>query len=100
MEERIRFVGDPALDDWEASSPAVVQITLRDGRRLTKRVDWPKGMPENPMTPEELEGKFLDLAEMRMPRERAERLCDLVNALERVDDVGQLAELLAVEQGA
>ena len=44
-------------DRW----PAEVEIELRDGRTLSERVDFPKGDPENPLTPTELEGKFREL---------------------------------------
>lgn len=98
MIDRIRFVGDPELDPWEAPSPAIVSITLNDGRTLTQRVDWPKGMPADPFSRQELEGKFLDLATTRIPRDRAQRLLNLINGLEGVEDVGEIAELLQVRE--
>lgn len=96
MIDRVRFVGDPNLDPWEAPSPAVVRVTLHDGRAFTQRVDWPKGMPRNPFTRAELESKFLELATTRISRDRAERLLGLVNRLERVEDVEEIAALLRV----
>lgn len=41
---------------------SILTIHLSDGRTLTKRVDYPKGEPENPLTQEELEEKFRGLA--------------------------------------
>ena len=40
----------------------VVTIVLDDDRRLRKRVDYSKGMPENQMTSRDLDAKFLSLA--------------------------------------
>jgi len=37
-----------------------MEITLKNGRKLSGRVDFPKGEPENPMTEEDLTAKFLD----------------------------------------
>ena len=42
--------------------PAEVAIELHDGRTLSHRVDYPKGDPENPLTPPELELKFRSLS--------------------------------------
>ena len=41
---------------------SILHITLVDGTRLTYRVDYPKGEPENPLTDEEIEDKFVSLA--------------------------------------
>lgn len=35
---------------------------MKDGTTLSRRVDYPKGEPENPLTDEELEAKFVSLA--------------------------------------
>jgi len=98
MIDRVRFIGDPELDAWEAPAPAVVSVTLKDGRSLSRRVDWPKGMPQDPMTRSELEAKFLELATTRISRDRAERLLELIGHLEHVEDVGELADLLRVAE--
>jgi 2-methylcitrate dehydratase PrpD len=93
---RTRLVGDPAMDAWRAAAPAVVEVTTRDGRTLTARVDWAKGRRENPMTKAELEGKFMDLAMTRMPRAAASRLMETVYGLDRLADVNELGALLQV----
>lgn len=53
-------------DELTALSPkkraAVVEVKTTDGKIFTARVDIPKGEPENPMTPSEIENKFLQLA--------------------------------------
>lgn len=41
---------------------AVVEIKTKDGNIFRERVDFPKGEPENPMTPYEVENKFIQLA--------------------------------------
>ena len=41
---------------------SILTIHLSDGKTQTKRVDYPKGEPENPLTKEELEEKFRELA--------------------------------------
>lgn len=41
---------------------SILNITMKDGTTLSHRVDYPKGEPENPLTDEELEAKFMSLA--------------------------------------
>jgi len=43
-------------------SPAVVEIKTITGESYVKRIDCPKGEPENPLSNEELEEKFISLA--------------------------------------
>lgn len=41
---------------------SVLHLTLVNGTKLSHRVDYPKGEPENPLTDEEIEEKFVSLA--------------------------------------
>lgn len=41
---------------------SILTIHLSDGRTLSNRVDYPKGEPENPLTQDEQEAKFRELA--------------------------------------
>ncbi len=52
-------------DEFTALFPeksiAVVEIITHDGHSFIKRVDFPKGEPENPLTDKEIEEKFISL---------------------------------------
>jgi 2-methylcitrate dehydratase PrpD len=72
-----------------------VTITLKDGRRLHKRVAQAKGQPKNPLTVAELEAKFRDCASRVLPAARAESILSAVRTLETVPDVGALGRMLA-----
>lgn len=41
---------------------SIIHINLQDGQTLTHRVDYPKGEPENPLSDNEIEEKFISLA--------------------------------------
>jgi 2-methylcitrate dehydratase PrpD len=71
-----------------------VTITLRDGRRLRRRVSHAKGQPQNPLTDAELTAKFRDCAARALPPERVEAVLAAVRGLETLSDVGTLARLL------
>lgn len=85
-----------ASDELTALVPekrsAIVEVQLRDGRKLSERVDLPKGEPENPMTDDELQAKFVDLAMYGgRTRQEAEAIADCVwNIEERIDELWKL----------
>jgi len=65
---------------------SVVEVTLKDGRRLERRAESFKGMPDNPVSPSELAEKFNLLT-----REAAcNGLLDRLLAFEKVKDVWSL----------
>lgn len=60
---------------------AEVTVRLRDGREHARLVLLPKGEPENPLTVEELQAKYLDLARAGgLDADRAQRLMHAVRA--------------------
>jgi 2-methylcitrate dehydratase PrpD len=98
MMKRVTLRGDAELDTWTSHAPAVVEVTTKDGRRLVRRVDWPRGSKANPMTRQELEDKFYWLASTVMTRGRAERIAGIVERLEELPDLSELTSLLAAEK--
>ncbi len=63
-------------DPGQAKDSARVVVTLRDGRVLERHVAHNLGTPDNPMTDQQLEDKFLALAVPVVGRPRAERLVE------------------------
>lgn len=58
---------------------AIVEAVLQDGSHKQVRVDYPKGEPENPITPAELMAKFMDLATWSGVKiDTAERIADTI----------------------
>jgi 2-methylcitrate dehydratase PrpD len=63
MASRVDVEVDPDMDAiYPGRYAGIVTIVLNDGRRLRRRVDDPKGMPENPMTSDDFTAKFISLA--------------------------------------
>ena len=60
---------------------ARVRVTLKDGRMLASEPAIARGNPENPLTDNELRGKYRSLAEPVLGVERAARIERLVDAL-------------------
>jgi len=74
----------------------ILEITLADGRRISGRADFGKGSPANPMSYEEVADKFRECAGFsRWPKDKAERIIELVKGLEELRDVRELTALLS-----
>src|SRR6266480_4953624 len=54
----------------------ILHVTLKDGKTLTKRVDYPLGNAKNPVSDGELERKFLRLVEPAMGRDHCAKILD------------------------
>ena len=72
---KVRCVGNAECDAiFPNQFPAVLRITTRDGRQHEHKVLANRGGPDNPLTREELESKFLANASRSVPAEIAARL--------------------------
>ncbi|GKS84752.1 MmgE/PrpD family protein [Acidovorax sp. SUPP1855] len=92
MVGRIGAVVDPEIDAaFPGRRSARVDIETHDGRRLAWLQPDRKGDPELPLSDEELEGKFLELAAPVVGAERARRLLGNLWALDRATDLHGLA---------
>ncbi len=75
-----------------------VTITLKDGRKLQRRVARAKGQPMNPLTDAELETKFRDCVARVLGPAQSDELLAAIQALETLPDAGALARLLAARR--
>ncbi|HEV8519007.1 MAG TPA: MmgE/PrpD family protein [Burkholderiales bacterium] len=72
-----------------------LDITFKDGRRFTLRVDAAKGSPEFPMDEDEVAQKVRECAQFSgWAGSRTEKLIEQILRLEQVDDVRSIAGLL------
>lgn len=68
--------------------PAIVSVHLASGKEFSKRVRFPKGDPENPLTWDELSVKFASLAMRALPPKQCDQI---INAVKRMKPSGALA---------
>jgi len=74
----------------------IIDIELTDGRVISGRADFGKGSPANPMSDEELADKFRECAAWGgLSKPNAEKVVDLVFALEKLKSVRELTRLLS-----
>ena len=95
VREKVELLGDDELSRAMPSRQGIVEIALRDGRRLRHHTRAVRGTPDNPMTRAEVDAKSYDLLAPVIGRAKARKLCDAVWNLERLADVRRLRPLLA-----
>jgi 2-methylcitrate dehydratase PrpD len=94
------LVHDPALDaNYPERYTSVVELILRDGRTVSRRVEFARGTRENPLTPDEVRAKYFRLTGPVIPRARAEALMAAVDRLDRAGDLTTLVALLRKKTG-
>jgi len=92
---RLRF---PKNDIRLAKLPgsAIVEIITKDGKRFVSQVDKQKGMPNDPVTDEEVKTKFKKLSEPVVGTKRSKKIMEDVMHLEDFCDVNDLTKLLTI----
>ena len=61
---------DDEFGDELEQAPGRVVVTMKDGSRHEKKVWYASGTPQNPMTPAQIEAKFLDCTKQSRSEER------------------------------
>jgi 2-methylcitrate dehydratase PrpD len=91
---KIEYKPDDELARLLPVRVAVVEITLKDGSRLSDRVEAVRGTVRNPMTRDEIVDKARDLMTPVLGRTQTQRLIDAVLSLEAAGDLRPLRPLL------
>ena len=70
-----------------------VELTLKDGRKLSRQVDIPRGDPRDPMEEDAISDKLRRFASLRTGRD-AEGIIDFCLRLDEVKNINELAEMI------
>lgn len=98
LASKVAVEADPELEkSYPEMLPAVVELETNKGLKVSKRADFQKGHSRNPLTDEELRGKFKNLASKFMKERQISDLISAVYNLEEIDDVGKLAKMLVLQ---
>ncbi len=96
--QKVEVVADPEIEKvFPALQRVIVHIDTRDGRSFRKQLDYPKGDPRNPLTDQEVEEKFMALADGVLSRDAQKRVKDAIWNLERVGSVSELMALMEAD---
>ena len=94
LRSRIELRGDDALTRAMPSRQGIVELTLKDGRKVRNHVTAVRGTAQNPMTRAEVDEKCYHLMAPILGKKRARALCDAVWAIEKIKDTRKLRSLL------
>jgi 2-methylcitrate dehydratase PrpD len=80
----------------EAFGPATVKVYLKSGRKLEARVEKARGNPENPMSQQEVEDKYLDCCSGILTERSIDRSLSLLADLDNLETIGELTDCFRV----
>jgi 2-methylcitrate dehydratase len=79
----------------EYTAGTTVEITMKDGRRVSKHVELPRGEPENPFSEQDHINKLNWMgSHLGMKQEQIDRLREGLGNLDRVEDIREVTRLL------
>jgi 2-methylcitrate dehydratase PrpD len=94
--EKIHPSADPTWDESKQLS-SEMEVRMRNGALYQKKVDYPRGTQENPLTKEELVNKFEDCVSYGgkpLPKGNIKRILSMIDGLEKVTDIRRVIPLL------
>jgi 2-methylcitrate dehydratase len=97
--EKVKVERNAELTSLYAEAVAnIVHAKLKDGRTLTKRVDYPLGNARNPVSDEQLVGKFDALVVPKIGDAAAKRIVDLGWNLDQAANVNELMKACVIRK--
>jgi 2-methylcitrate dehydratase PrpD len=101
MAKRVRHEEIPP--EKKTSLVPEVRIRLKDGRTFSRSTEFPQGHPRNPASDQHLKDKFRDCVSysaLRISRDRVDEAIDMVDNLEKLDDVSKIIRVLTPQRTA
>lgn len=97
LSDRVAFAVDPQADEAFSQQQMVCTIRVRlvDGEILVGERPFPRGDSQDPLTPDEIDDKFITLCTPVLGIDRAARLQEAVDSMDRLGDIRVLSRLLA-----
>ncbi len=93
--DKIKVIPNEEFDRlFPASQPSRITIVTKDGRKLSARVDVPKGDPRDPMTAEEIGVKFNALGREVVGEQRCNEIGQTVMGLDELTSVDELMRFM------
>ena len=80
--------------------PCVIEVTTKDGKKHSASVEYFKGHAKDPLSDQEVEHKFRELAGERLAEGQADRIIETVWKLDTLPDIAQLIDLMAFKGAA
>lgn len=96
LAKKVKTIEDPDLTKiYPDKTATIVEITTKQGKKHVKRVDLPKGDPRNPLTWEEIRGKFREASSHALDSKQVMEVEHTILNLEKLENVSELTKLLS-----
>ncbi len=96
LARKVKWVLDPEAEKvYPKYYPCTVEVTMKDGKKYTSHVDYPKGDPENPVTWDEAVEKFRFMSGHHTGRVEQDRIIELVGNLEKLEKLDELISVIS-----
>jgi 2-methylcitrate dehydratase PrpD len=90
------FPDDEAMSKGYSLVTTLMEVKLKNGKKLEGRIDYGKGSRANPMSDAEVAHKFRDCAAFaNWPKAKTDAVIEAVNKLERLEDINEMTRLLS-----
>jgi 2-methylcitrate dehydratase PrpD len=96
--KKVHMELNTAFADSSEGRPSKVEVRLKDGKTISRYVEYSKGGPQAPLSAAELRAKFVDCAHRVIDQNAAQDILDYVENLASLEDVGPLCHLLMGEK--
>jgi 2-methylcitrate dehydratase len=97
---KIKVRAEPSFEaQFPKVQPCNVTITLTDGKRLTRHLDWPKGDPRSPMSDAEIDIKAKAMTHGKLSDNAFTKLRSTVFGLEKVEKIADLMAATRIDLG-
>ena len=90
---RVQYQADESIPATLEDMFATVNVTLKSGRQLSRRVDRRAGWMGNPLSREQQRAKFLSCARPLLDEKAAQRMLELADRIETLGDVGEIMDI-------
>jgi len=97
---RVKLTVDDAIPHDFDQMHSIVTVELKDGRRVSKRIDKLSGWVGSPLTREQRLTKFFGCARRRLVDAQAQRLLELVERLDSLADVCEIMDIARCDRRA
>ena len=95
---KVKVVVDPEFKDSRSiMGPIKIKVRMKDGTEYSHRAELAKGHPRNQMSESEFSEKFKGCTKRAIkpiPEQNIEQVLDMLNELEKVDEIGKVVRLL------
>jgi 2-methylcitrate dehydratase PrpD len=81
----------------QIAAPVFMEMRLRDGRKIKRRIDYFRGEPNRPLSDEDVAEKFRDCGVIALKPERVETLLHTMMNIETLDDTARIVALCVPE---